>query len=55
MARPSPKRRLSLKIRRTFADVRREAEARLARGLRLDFDRIMLDIAAIRRADKKLS
>jgi hypothetical protein len=54
MTRPSQKRRVTLKIGRTFADIRREAEARLTRGLRLDFDQIMLDIAAVRRADKKL-
>jgi hypothetical protein len=37
----------------TFADVRHDAEDRLARGLKLDFDQIMLDIAAIRaRAEK---
>jgi hypothetical protein len=37
----------------TFAEIRRKAEKRLARGLKLDFDQIMLDIAVIRaRADK---
>jgi hypothetical protein len=37
----------------TFDEVRRSAEKTLRRGLKLDFDQIMLDIAAIRvRAEK---
>lgn len=32
----------------TFSDIRRDAEKRLASGLKLDFDQIMLDIAALR-------
>ncbi|HME12876.1 MAG TPA: hypothetical protein VKF79_08450 [Candidatus Acidoferrum sp.] len=32
----------------TFAEVRHDAEKRLEHGLKLDFDQIMLDIAAIR-------
>jgi hypothetical protein len=37
----------------TFAEIRRDAEKRLKRGLKLDFDQIMLDIEAIRvRAEK---
>jgi len=39
----------------TFADVRRDAEKRMARGLKLDFDQIMLEIAVIcERAGKPL-
>jgi hypothetical protein len=33
---------------RTFADIRRNAEKRLKLGLKLDFDQIMADIAALR-------
>ena len=39
----------------TFAEIRRDAEKRLARGLGLDFDQIMLDIAAIRARAAKLA
>jgi hypothetical protein len=39
----------------TFAEIRRNAENRLARGLKLDFDQIMLDIAALRVRAEKLS
>jgi hypothetical protein len=39
----------------TFAEIRRDAEKRLARGLKLDFDQIMLDIAALRaRAERPI-
>lgn len=54
MARPPerPSERPHRKQPATFAEIRRDAEKRLARGLRLDFDQIMLDIAVIRaRAD----
>jgi hypothetical protein len=37
----------------TFAEIRRDAEKKLARGLKLDFDQIMLDIEAIRVSAKK--
>jgi hypothetical protein len=33
-----------------FADIRKDCEDRLARGLKLDFDQIMLDIDAIKAA-----
>jgi len=39
----------------TFAEIRRDAEKRLALGLVLDFDQIMLDIAAIRARAAKLA
>ena len=39
----------------TFAEVRSDAEKRLALGLLLDFDQIMLDIAAIRARAAKLT
>ena len=39
----------------TFAEVRRNAEERLALGLKLDFDQIMLDIEAIRKQAEKPS
>jgi len=38
---------------KTFEDIRWAAEKRLARGLKLDFDQIMLDIAAVRRGAGK--
>ena len=34
----------------TFAEIRSDAEKKLQRGLKLDFDQIMLDIAALRAA-----
>ena len=37
-----------LKFPSTFAEIRCAAEQRLARGLTLDFDQIMLDIARVR-------
>ena len=46
---PRPHRKRPL----TFAAIRRDAENRLARGLKLDFDQIMLDIAALMVASKK--
>lgn len=33
-----------------FADIRKDCEDRLARGLKLDFEQIMLDIDAIKAA-----
>ena len=39
----------------TFAEVRRRAEDRLAHGLKLNFDQIMLDIDAIRKQAAKPS
>ena len=47
--RPSPHRKRPL----TFAAIRRDAESRLARGLKLDFDQIMLDITALMADAKK--
>ena len=49
-SRPPPKLvgRTYRKRPRTFADIRRSAEKRLKLGLKLDFDQIMADIAAIR-------
>ena len=38
----------------TFADIRHKAEQRLRRGLKLDFDQIMLDIATLRARDQDL-
>ena len=32
----------------TFAEIRRNAEERLAQGLKVDFEQIMIDIAVIR-------
>ena len=51
-SRPSPERisRPRSKRPRTFAEIRRDAEHRLRRGLKLDFKQIMLDIAALRGA-----
>jgi hypothetical protein len=49
---PPPRRARPRKRPATFSDVRRDAEKKLARGLELDFDQIMLDIAAIRRAGR---
>ena len=37
----------------TFAEIGRDAEKRLALGLKLDFDQIMLDIEAIRKRAEK--
>ena len=37
----------------TFAEVRRNAEKKLALGLKLDFDQIMLDIEVIRKWAEK--
>jgi hypothetical protein len=48
--RPVPRRGKHLQ---TFSDIRRAAEKRLAHGLDLDFDQIMLDIAALRRRLEK--
>jgi len=39
----------------TFAEIRSDAEKRLALGLGLDFDQIMLDIAAVRARAAKLA
>jgi len=49
-SRPPPKliARSHRKRPRTFADIRRNAEMRLKLGLKLDFEQIMADIAAIR-------
>lgn len=39
----------------TFAEIRSDAEKKLQRGLKLDFDQIMLDIAALRaRAERPI-
>jgi hypothetical protein len=43
------KRRRELIRERTFADIRRDCEQKLARGERLNFDKVMLEIAAIRK------
>jgi hypothetical protein len=49
-SRPPPKLivRAHRKRPRTFADIRRNAEKRLKLGLKLDFDQMMADIAALR-------
>ena len=47
--------RLHRKLPATFAAIRRDCESRLARGLKLDFDQIMLDIAALRARTEKPS
>jgi hypothetical protein len=49
MVRTPPKRRQKLALLRTFADVRRECEKKLADGEHLDFDKVMLEIAVIRK------
>ena len=41
--------RHSKRAAKTFGDIRRECEQKLARGLALDFDKIMLEIDAVRR------
>jgi hypothetical protein len=46
-SRPPPKMHPHRKRPLTFAAIRRDAENRLARGLKLDFDQIMLDITAL--------
>jgi hypothetical protein len=47
------KRRSRPKTKRSFADIRRECEANLSRGKRLNFDQIMAEIAALRESTKK--
>ena len=54
----APIHRRSARVRKrptTFAEVRSDAEKRLALGLGIDFDQIMLDIAAIRARAAKLA
>jgi hypothetical protein len=38
----------------TFAEIRHDAEKRLERGLKLDFDQIMLDIELLRARAERL-
>jgi hypothetical protein len=40
---------------RTFAEIRRNAETRLRRGLKLDFGGIMRDVAALRARNQRSS
>lgn len=48
-SRPPPRvPRSRRKKPRTFAEIRRHAEETLRRGLPLDFDQIMRDVAALR-------
>jgi hypothetical protein len=51
--RPPPRHSPHRKRPRTFAAIRRDAENRLARGLKLDFDQIMSDITALMANPKK--
>jgi hypothetical protein len=49
MVRTPPKRRQKSAHLRTFADIRRECEEKLAHGEHLDFDKVMLEIAVMRK------
>jgi urease gamma subunit len=52
-SRPPPRQSPPRKRPLTFAVIRRNAEKRLARGLKLDFDQIMSDITALISIPKK--
>jgi hypothetical protein len=51
--RPPPRQSPPHKRPLNFAAIRRDAEQRLARGLKLDFDQIIADITALMSNPKK--
>lgn len=41
------------KTKRNFADIRRECEQKLACGEHVDFDKVMIEIAVLRKAEAR--